>query len=110
MALSRHLGALAIFALAGCSLQEGLQGDVRNLGDAINHCRDYTRNTLAGSPVISVDRLSTRESREYYDVFLNLDRQDKHGYVHCQVNMDGLIVEHSVNKYRKNKGGIFGGF
>ncbi len=90
--------------LAGCDFGASLQGNVRNLGDAIDHCRSYTRHVVIADTVISVDQLSTRQSRDFYEVYLNLDTKEKHGYSYCQIDMDGLIVQHSAPGFRKNSG------
>jgi len=92
-----------LLLISGCD--QGLQGEnVRNLGDAIDHCRTYSRNVLIKDVVISLDQISTREQGGYYFIFLNLDTQEKHGFASCQVDMDGLIVSYSAPGFHKNTG------
>ena len=94
--------ALLVFFISGCD--KGLQGDVRDLGEAIEHCRQYSKKVLISDVVISVDQLSTREQGNVYKVFLNLDNQKQHGYASCEVDMSGLIVSYSAPGFNKNTG------
>ncbi|MAD47224.1 MAG: hypothetical protein CMI02_08885 [Oceanospirillaceae bacterium] len=96
------LAAALVMVISGCD--QGLQGDVRDLGEAIQHCREYSKKVLISDVVISVDQLSTREQGGYYKVFLNLDNQHKHGYASCEVDMSGLIVNYSAPGFHKNTG------
>lgn len=93
--------------LMGCDPDP--QGDVHNLSDAIDHCRGYTADILSPTIDISLDHLSTRESREFYDVFFNLETREKRSYAHCKVDMNGLIVQLDTPGFPK-KGGAFSGF
>jgi len=103
----RLLWLVAPLFISGCDPSP--QGDVHNLSDAIDHCRDYSRAVLAPNVDISLDHLSTRENREFYDVFLNVGTRERRSYAHCRIDMKGLIVLHETPGFPK-KGGAFGGF
>lgn len=93
--------------LLGCGPSP--RGDVHNLSDAIDHCRAYSRAVLAPGVDITLDHLSTRENREFYDVFLNIETRARRSYAHCRIDMSGLIVLHETPGFPK-KGGAFSGF
>jgi len=100
-----------ILLLTGCARDEGYPtqaaSGIRNLGEAINHCREYTEYHVDGNPVISLDRLSTRRDGNFYEVYLNLDNKKESGWAHCRITMKGDIRVHRV--YGFNKGGGFFG-
>lgn len=99
----RSTGLMTVIALTGCSVEYyDRQGqDIQRLGDAINHCRGYTEFVLPPAARISVDRLSTREARDHYDVYFNVSDGTHHGYVQCQVNLRGKITHHVVRDFRR---------
>lgn len=103
MTALRSTGFVAVVALTGCSVEYyDRQGvDIRRLGDAINHCRGYTEFVLPPEVRISVDRLSTREGRDYYDVYFDVSDGTDHGYVQCQVDFRGKITHHVVRDFRR---------
>ncbi|WP_430461298.1 hypothetical protein ACQUQU_00510 [Thalassolituus sp. LLYu03] len=108
MKLTRLLSVpLALLLLNSCS--KGLQGDVHNLSDAIEHCRDYSRNVLDSDLEISLDQYSTRQSREFYDVYMNVESRVRKGYAHCKIDTAGLIVLFDAPGFRR-KGGAFSQF
>tara|TARA_B100001109_G_scaffold67935_1_gene55345 strand:+ start:20817 stop:21155 length:339 start_codon:yes stop_codon:yes gene_type:complete len=102
----------AVLAITGCATDDGYpsqaKGGVRNLGQAINHCRNYTHDHVEGDPVISLDALSTRRESRYYEVFLSLDTKEDSGWAHCRITMAGDIRVHRVHGF--DKGGSFFGF
>lgn len=102
----KRLLLLPLAMLTACD--NSLQGRVHDIGDAIEHCRTYARKTLPNDVVISVDQLSTRENREYYEVFLNIQNRTRRGYAHCQIDMDGLIVDFTTPGFRQKGTGPFG--
>ena len=87
--------------LMACSDPYPMQKPVRDLGDAINHCRDYTKYMLPPEAFISLDSLSTREGQYFYDVFFSVRDHKDSGYVRCQINMDGMIVYFNVRDFRQ---------
>lgn len=99
----RSIGVFCCAVLTGCSVEHyDRQGhDIRRLGDAINHCRNYTEFVLPAEARISVDRLSTREGRDYYDVYFDVSHGTHHGYVQCQVDFHGKITHHVVREFRR---------
>lgn len=103
--MSVFVRCLAISALplwlAACSEPYPMQRPVRDLGDAINHCRDYTKYMLPPEAVISLDSLSTRQGKYFYDVFFSVRDQKDSGYVRCQIDMEGMIVYFNVQGYRQ---------
>lgn len=98
----------AVLALAGCS--DGRQGKVRDLSDAIAHCREYSDKVLPNDVEISLDQFSTRQSREFYDVFLNAETRTKRTYVHCRITMSGYIDLYDTPGLRRKGGGAFSQF
>jgi hypothetical protein len=100
-----------VLLLAGCARDEGYptqaEGGVRNLGDAIQHCRRYTHFHVSGDPVISLDALSTRRESRYYEVFLNLDTKKDNGWAHCRITMAGDIRVHRVHGFNSGQS-LFG--
>lgn len=98
---------IASLALASCLRDAERVANVRDIGDAINHCRNYTRSVLPDDTAISIDRLSTRENSEYYDVYLRVSDKNNHGWVRCQVAQDGYIYEHRVHGMRHEGPSIF---
>ena len=99
----RSVSVAAVLAISGCSVERyDRQGvDIRRLGDAINHCRGYTEFVLPPEARISVDRLSTREAIDHYDVYFNVSDGTHHGYVQCQVDFRGKITHHVVRDFRR---------
>tara|TARA_B110000438_G_scaffold286173_1_gene317109 strand:- start:138 stop:479 length:342 start_codon:yes stop_codon:yes gene_type:complete len=97
------------FALAGCGLYKEpyeLQGKVRDLGDAMAHCRGFIKYTLHPEAYIYIDSRSSRETAEHYDIFLHLQDNDQEGFAQCRVNKQGLITYHSIREFRQ-KGRAF---
>ncbi len=105
----RYLSFGLPLLLLSCSDPYPLQAKVRGLGDAINHCRGYTRHMLPPEAVISLDALSTREGRYFYDVFFSVTDGHDHGYVRCQIDMGGTIVNFDVRDFRQ-RSRSFSGF
>ncbi|ASP38691.1 hypothetical protein CHH28_08360 [Bacterioplanes sanyensis] len=101
------LTLIVITALTGCGRDPERMANIRDLGDAINHCRNYTRQVLPDDTAIAIDRLSTRENTEFYDVYLRVSDKDHNGWVRCQVTQDGYIDEHRVYGMRHEGPSIF---
>lgn len=103
--MSVLIRCLAILAfpvwLAACSESYPMQKPVHDLGAAINHCREYTQYMLPPEAVISLDALSTRQGKYFYDVFFSVRDHKESGYVRCQINMDGMIVYFKVRDFRQ---------
>ena len=76
-----------------------MQGKVRGIGDAMEHCRAYMSYLFPDSTFVSIDSESSREVVGYYDIFLVLDRNVQEGFAQCRVNKSGLITYHSVRQF-----------
>lgn len=103
---------LLLMLISGCAdkgYPKQAQDGVRNLGEAIGHCRAYTRYHVDGDPAISLDNLSTRRDLKYYEVFLNLTTKEDSGYAHCRISFAGEIRIHRIKGFNKG-GGFFGSF
>lgn len=87
--------------LAACSDPYPMTAPVRGIGDAIDHCRQYSRHMLPQEAVISLDSLSTRESKHFYDVFFSVQDSNDSGYVRCQIDKKGTIVYFNIRDYRR---------
>ena len=99
--LTRFLMLVLPLWLVACSDPYPMQAKVRDLGDAIEHCRGYTRYMLPPEAVLSLDALSTRQGRHFYDVFFSVRDNEHSGYVRCQIDMTGTIVLFKVRDYRQ---------
>lgn len=92
------------FALASCGLYREpyeMQGKVRDIGDAMEHCRGFIKYTLHDEAYIYIDSRSSRETVEHYDIFLDLQDSDQQGFAQCRVNKQGLITYHSIREFRQ---------
>ncbi|WP_157729698.1 hypothetical protein [Bacterioplanes sanyensis] len=78
---------------------------IRDMGDAMNECRRYTEERLTEVTGISIDRLSTRENNNEYDVYLNITDGHQRGYVQCQVSKkEGLgVTYHAVRDFEREQ-------
>ena len=56
---------------------------------------------LPPEAVISLDALSTRQGKYFYDVFFSVRDHKDSGYVRCQIDMDGMIVYFKVRDFRQ---------
>lgn len=103
--LTLTLAGLVGAGLSGCDYQgyqkdkSKLQGDVRDLGEAMEHCRRFMKHLLPPGVFVYLDSASSRETSEYYDVFLDLHDSTQNGYAQCQVNKQGLIIYHAIHNF-----------
>ncbi len=93
----------AAIILSGCMHSQTDQREVsiRDMGDAMNECRRYTRERIPELTGISIDRLSTRETKRKYDIYINITDGQQNGYVQCQIDKkfpDG-VAYHSVREF-----------
>jgi len=101
---------LAATFLSGCNqVQYDPQGDVDTLGDAMSHCRAYTKAVLPQGTRIALDELSSRETREYYEIFFDVSDANQTGYAKCRVDKYGLITYHGTRDFR-TRSKSFSGF
>ena len=110
--LVRYLGLIAL--AMGCSAcvkpnDFDLQGDVDTLGDAMSHCRAYTTHEMPQGTRISLDEYSSRETREYYDIYFDLSDSSQSGYAKCRVDKSGMITYLGTRDFRR-KSRSFAGF
>jgi hypothetical protein len=97
--------------LASCGLYREpyeLQGKAGDIGDAMEHCRGFIKYTLHDGAYIYIDSRSSRETEEYFDIFLHLQDSDQEGFAQCRVNKQGLIMYHVIREFSK-KGRSFTG-
>ncbi|MGK0247438.1 MAG: hypothetical protein ACI910_000160 [Oleispira sp.] len=88
--------------LASCGLYREpyeLQSKAGDIGDAMEHCRGFIKYTLHEKAYIYVDSRSSRETKEYYDIFLHLQDSEQEGFAQCRVNKQGLITYHSIREF-----------
>jgi hypothetical protein len=108
---SRRSFPILIFCviLASCGLYKEsyeLQGKVGDIGDAMEHCRGFIKYILHDEAYIYIDSMSSRETKDYFDIFLHLQDSDQEGFAQCRVNKQGLITYHSIREFSK-KGRAF---
>lgn len=99
------------FVCAGCGLTKepyDLQGKPGDIGDAMEHCREFLKHKLPDGTYLYIDSASSRETVEYFDIFLDLLDNDQEGYAQCRVNKRGLITYHAIREFRQ-KGRSFSG-
>jgi hypothetical protein len=85
-----------------------LQGKAGDIGDAMEHCRGFIKYTLHDGAYIYIDSRSSRETEEYFDIFLYIQDSDQEGSAQCRVNKQGLIMYHSIREFSQ-KGRSFSG-
>lgn len=99
-----HIGflALVVVLLTGCNQHDyNMQANVDTLGDAMSHCRGYTRFMLPDEARMSLDELSSRETPEYYDIFFDVSDASESGHAKCRVDKTGLIIFYQTYGYRQ---------
>lgn len=97
--------------LTSCGLYKEpyeLQGKPGDIGDAMEQCRALFKHQLPDGAYTYIDVASSRETVEYFDIFLDLQDNDQEGYAQCRVNKRGLITYHAIREFRK-KGRSFSG-
>ncbi len=100
----------SVIFVSGCNLMEpDPQGDVDTIGDAMSHCRQYTKEVLPEGTMIALDEWSSRETREYYDIYFDVSDATQTGYAKCRVDKMGLITYHGTRDFR-TKSRSFSGF
>ena len=105
---------LVILLLAGflsaCGQKEtfDLQGRAGDIGDAMEHCRAFLKHKLPYGTYLYIDSASSRETVEYFDIFLDLQDSDQEGFAQCRVNKRGLITYYAIREFRQ-KGRSFSG-
>lgn len=112
VSLIRYILMLTLVALCyGCDerYKYDMQADVDDLGDAMAHCRGYTKFLVPDDALITLDGWSSRETSEYYDVFFELTDSKQNGYAKCRVNKAGLITYHGIRDFQR-KARSFAGF
>lgn len=103
--------SLFFSVLTGCGLSKEpyeLQGPPGDIGDAMEHCRAFLKHKLPYGTYLYIDSASSRETVEYFDIFLDLQDNDQEGYAQCRVNKRGLITYHAIREFRQ-KGRSFSG-
>lgn len=99
-----------VIIASGCQKAEhNPQGDVDTIGDAMSHCRQYTKAVLPEGTLIALDEWSSRETREYYDIYFDVSDSTQTGYAKCRVDKMGLITYHGTRDFR-TKSRSFSGF
>ena len=94
---------LSLVGLTACSeLFEkfDMQADVREMGDAMEHCQRFMDHLLTDDVQIFVDKRSTRETIEHYDIYFHLYDEKQEGWAQCRVNMRGEITHHAIRDFR----------
>lgn len=94
--------AFTCLVLASCRLykeQYDMQGKAGDIGDAMEHCRAYIEYVLPNDAYVYIDKASSRETTEHYDIFLDLQDNDQEGYAQCRVNKRGLITYHAIREF-----------
>ena len=94
---------LFVGLLLGCG-QQGhfdMQGKAGDIGDAMEHCRAFVKHLLPDGTYVYIDAASSRETTEYYDIFLDLQDRTQEGYAQCRVNKRGLITYHAIREFRQ---------
>lgn len=98
-----------LMLLVACQKETyNLQGRAGDIGDAMEHCRAFMNHLLPDDAYVYIDSLSSRETVEYFDIFLDLHDNDQSGYAQCRVNKQGLITYHVIREFRQ-KGRSFAG-
>jgi hypothetical protein len=94
---------LLIGVLSACNKKEpySLQGKAGDIGDAMEHCRAFMRDTLPDGSYVYIDSASSRETPEHFDIFLDLQDKTQEGYGQCRVNKQGLITYHVIREFRQ---------
>lgn len=97
------IGLLSLVGLSGCvhTTTADRSMVVRDVGDAMNACRQYTDQQLPELTGISIDRLSSREHKKLYDIYLDITDGHQRGYVRCQVakGQSGGVTYHAVRDF-----------
>ncbi len=95
---------LLLVGVAGCGFQKqsfDMQGQVGDIGDAMEHCRRFMTHLLPADSYIYIDQASSRETEDHYDIFLDLHNHYEDGYGQCRVNKKGLIIYHVIRDFNE---------
>ena len=93
---------LTLVMLAACSREPYImQAEVREMGDAMEHCKGFMKHLLPDDAQIHIDDRSSRETVEHYDVYFKLYDAKQEGWSMCRVNMAGLITYQAVHEFRQ---------
>lgn len=88
--------------LTACQREQyNMQGVAGDIGDAMEHCRGLMKHLTERGTSVSIDTLSSRETAEYYDIYLDLSDRKQSGYGQCRVDMQGKIVYHVLRNFRQ---------
>ena len=90
------------FFISGCELYKehyNLQGKAGDIADAMEHCRALMEFNLHEGTYIYFDTASSRETTEFFEIFLHLQDSTQEGFAHCQVNKQGLITGYAVRDF-----------
>jgi hypothetical protein len=89
--------------LTACGQKDpfNLQGREGDIGDAMEHCRAFMRHLLPSDAYVYIDSASSRETVEYFDIFLDLQDKTQEGYAQCRVSKRGLITYHAIRQFRQ---------
>lgn len=85
-----------------------LQGKAGDIGDAMEHCREFINYLLPDDAYVYIDTASSREEVDFFDIFLDIHDKNQTGYAQCRVNKRGLITYHSIREFHQ-KGRSFSG-
>ena len=109
----KHMAVVALMStaiLCGCQKAEyNMQGVAGDIGDAMEHCRGLMKHLTLKGTRVSIDALSSRETAEYYDIYLDLSDTKQDGYGQCTVDMQGKITYYVLRDFRQ-KSRSFAGF
>ncbi|NRA23466.1 MAG: hypothetical protein HRU08_03140 [Oleispira sp.] len=91
--------------LAACDSKEpyNLQGKAGDIGDSMEHCRAFLKHLLPSDAYVYIDSASSRETVEYFDIFLDIQDNEQEGHAQCRVNKRGLITHHSIRDFRQKR-------
>lgn len=103
---AQGLGVMALTMVVtfttGCAREEyKMQTSVGDIGDAMEHCRGFMYFLTEQGTQVSIDNLSSRETSEHYDIFLDLSDSKQSGYAQCRVDMQGKIIYHVMRNFRR---------
>lgn len=90
--------------LTACGFQKDsskMKGKVGDIGEAMEHCRRFMKHLLPAEVFVYIDMASSRETEEYYDIFLDLHDKDQNGHAQCRVDKEGMIIYHAIRNFRE---------
>lgn len=95
---------LLVLSLTACGFQNqsfDMQGKAGDIGDAMEHCRKFMTYLIPENAYVYIDEASSRETEEYYDIFLDIHDDKESGYGQCRVDKKGMIIYHVIREFRQ---------